>query len=98
MSSHDWIAIALSVFSAIVVPAVGIAFVAKMKAIESEFHNSIGDMEDRVVEFIRRHEQDGFAHPNLEIIRIITGKLDAITESISALSLMIEKHIAREEK
>ena len=98
MSPHDWIAIALSVFSAIVVPAVGIAFMSKMKVMETDFKEAISDMEDRVVDFIRRHEQDGFAHPNLEVIRLMTTKLDAITESINALTLMVERHIAREEK
>ena len=98
MSDHDWIAIALSVVASIVVPALGLAFVSRMKALEAQFQEAIKDMEERVVTFIRRHEQDGFAHPNLEVVKLITAKLEAIERSISALTLMIEKHIAREEK
>ena len=96
MTTHDWVAMALAVFSAIVVPAVGMAFLAKMRAMQADFEESIREMEDRVLNFIRRHEQDGFAHPNLEAIRLLVTKLDAIEKSISLLALMIEKHIARE--
>jgi hypothetical protein len=98
MTSHDWVAIGISLFSAVFIPAVIAVAVAKLKILEGKFQEAIRDMEDRVVEYIRQHKEDSFAHPNLEVIRIITAKLDAIEASISALALMIERHIAREEK
>jgi len=75
MSPHEIVSVGLSILAMIVCPLIAAAATSKMKTMAN-------DIEDRVLAFIRQHEQDGFAHPNLKALEAVLTKLDSLRQAI----------------
>lgn len=84
-TTHDWVAIFIALFSAVLVPVVGTYFKAQLQT-------AVGEMEDRMERFIRAHEKDPYAHPNLEILHRLEEKIDTINRNILDIKLNCVSH------
>jgi len=85
VTTHDWIAICIAVFSVVLVPVVGTYFRVVVK-------NAVDEMEERVELFIKIHEKDPFAHPNLAILERMENKLDAIHRDLTNIRINCVNH------
>ena len=107
MPAYDWMPTAVNVAIAIIMALSGIAFHSTVKslvaqsriavsAMKAEYEESIRNSEDNVVAFLRKHEQDPYAHPNSIALQEIKAGIGTLVHEIRTLreALILAKLIS----
>lgn len=98
--SHEILTMAVPIVCTILIALAGFGFHSSMRASSSEARQQLAEtkneietlisgIEDKVSKFIRDHEVNAFAHPNLESVRRLESKIDNQTAEIVALRLSL---------